>query len=196
MISHKKDEASQLYERSNSFDRGSTGYRVTAKDMNIKNLIKTIPLTGNKRLGRNTPAPYSVGYGFCSFRRNVFQKVGLFDEKLGRGTPAIGSEDVDIFYRILKAGYSIDYEPDAIVRHEHRATLDAVLYDAYSSGVSVRAFTRKYMARDPYIFCLFIGNFFLLSFSLTKNIFTRDHALRQMITQELKGFLVGKDKKH
>jgi glycosyltransferase involved in cell wall biosynthesis len=191
MVSNKHDGVSQLYERSASFDRGPSGYRVTAADMNILNLLKSVTEAGKKRLGMKTPAPYSVGYGFCSFRKNVFELTGLFDEKLGRGTPAVGSEDVDMFYRILKAGFAIDYEPEAVILHEHRSTFEAILNDAYSAGISVRAFTRKYMAKDMYIFLIFIGNIFLLFFSLVRASLVRDYALEKMVRYELRGFFKG-----
>lgn len=192
MVSHTQGEVSQLYERSMSFDRGDEGYRVTSADMKISALFSSVSMIGRKRLGRKTPAPYSAGYGFCSFRKSVFSTIGLFDENLGRGTPAVGSEDVDIFYRILKAGFAIDYVPGAVILHEHRHTIEAVLNDAVSAGISVRAFTKKYMMKDPYIFLIYTGNFFLLISSLVKAFLSNDKPLAKMIRFELSGFLTGK----
>jgi MoaA/NifB/PqqE/SkfB family radical SAM enzyme/tetratricopeptide (TPR) repeat protein/SAM-dependent methyltransferase len=58
-----------------------------------------------------------IGVNF-SFRRDVFDRFGLFDTNLGRvGTFLLGSEDVEIQRRIEKSGRRIYYNPDAIVYH-------------------------------------------------------------------------------
>jgi GT2 family glycosyltransferase len=62
--------------------------------------------------------------------------VGPLDEALGAGTPTGCSEDTYLFYRILKAGGSIVYDPSAYVWHRHRGTMEDLrrqLY-AYSKG--------------------------------------------------------------
>jgi GT2 family glycosyltransferase len=74
----------------------------------------------------------------AAFRSAVFRdpRIGLLDEALGAGTPTGCSEDTDLFYRILKAGHTIRYEPTACVWHRHRRTmkdLRAQIY-AYSKG--------------------------------------------------------------
>jgi hypothetical protein len=42
------------------------------------------------------------------------------EETLGAGSPTGCSEDTYAFYQILRAGFSIVYEPTAYVWHEHR----------------------------------------------------------------------------
>ena len=74
----------------------------------------------------------------AAFRASIFTRpeIGLLDEALGAGTPTGCSEDTYLFYRILKAGHSIVYEPSAYVWHRHResmAALRAQIY-AYSKG--------------------------------------------------------------
>ena len=74
----------------------------------------------------------------AAFRLALFKDpaIGLLDEVLGPGTPTGVSEDTYLFYRILKAGHTIAYEPSAFVWHRHRQTmtdLRAQLY-AYSKG--------------------------------------------------------------
>src|SRR5262249_16177821 len=78
------------------------------------------------------------GTANAAFRSTIFRDpaIGLLDESLGDGTPAGCSEDTDLFYRILRAGYRIVYEPKAVVRHRHRGTSSALrrqLY-GYSKG--------------------------------------------------------------
>ena len=67
-------------------------------------------------------APWHVGSGNnFAVRRDWFERVGGCDERLGPGTPGQGGLDMDLFYRVLRAGGRALYEPDAIVYHE-RAT--------------------------------------------------------------------------
>ena len=61
-----------------------------------------------------------------TFRRSVFADVGLFDPALDAGTVTGAGGDLDMFFRILKAGYTLVYEPAAMVRHKHRRDEAAV----------------------------------------------------------------------
>lgn len=54
-----------------------------------------------------------------AFRRRAFERVGLFDLRLGPGTPGMASDDVDFLYRCLKGGLRVEYRPDAVVFHAH-----------------------------------------------------------------------------
>jgi GT2 family glycosyltransferase/SAM-dependent methyltransferase len=70
---------------------------------------------------RQGPQVWRIGAGAnMAFRRSVFQRVGLFDERLGAGAAGC-SEDSELWYRILAAGGSCLYEPRAVVHHHHRA---------------------------------------------------------------------------
>jgi GT2 family glycosyltransferase len=52
-----------------------------------------------------------------SFTRQVFDKVGFFDARLGPGAAGF-SEDTEYSIRICNAGFKIGYTPGAIVYHE------------------------------------------------------------------------------
>ena len=52
-----------------------------------------------------------------SFTRQVFDKVGFFDSRLGPGAAGF-SEDTEYSIRIRNAGFKIGYTPGAIVYHE------------------------------------------------------------------------------
>lgn len=74
----------------------------------------------------------------AAFRATIFShpQIGLLDPALGAGTPTGCSEDTDLFYRVLAAGFTIVYEPTAFVWHHHRRDMGALrrqLY-AYSKG--------------------------------------------------------------
>jgi len=193
MLPFRFDELSMLYERSLGFDRGVERRIFGHEDLRVAGLIDVLPRIGCKRLLERTPVPWAVGFGFCSFRRSIFDEVGYFDETLGRGTDNLGGEDVDIFYRILKKGYRIVYEPKAIIYHDHRHTYEGILKDAYASGVSVRALVRKYYKRDLYMFFCMIGAFGLYVTSLIKASIAGNSGLKKMILEEFRGFLGFKD---
>jgi O-antigen biosynthesis protein len=70
----------------------------------------------------------------AAFRATAFQapEIGLLDEALGPGTPTGVGEDTYLFYRILKAGYTILYEPAAWVWHRHRRDRESLKDQIYS----------------------------------------------------------------
>ncbi len=74
----------------------------------------------------------------AAFRATMFRhpKIGLMDECLGPGMPSGVGEDTYLFYKVIKAGYSLVYRPEAYVWHKHRTTEAALkkqLY-GYSKG--------------------------------------------------------------
>lgn len=71
---------------------------------------------------RDTGVPvWRIGAGAnMAIRRVAFERVGLFDERLGAGAAGC-SEDSEFWYRLLASGHSCRYEPTAIVHHHHRA---------------------------------------------------------------------------
>jgi GT2 family glycosyltransferase len=73
----------------------------------------------NCMLGRGVPV-WRIGAGAnMAFHRDAFDRVGLFDERLGAGASGC-SEDSEFWYRMLAAGLSVKYEPRAVVWHSHR----------------------------------------------------------------------------
>ncbi len=85
--------------------------------------------------GHHRPAQFGTGANMA-FRRQLFSRIGAFDPRLDVGTPTEGGGDLEMFFRVMQAGYTLAYEPDAIVRHRHRretAALDRQLA-AWGSG--------------------------------------------------------------
>ena len=69
----------------------------------------------------------SCGVGAAmAFRRAVFAQVGSFDPALGAGTATGGGDDLDLFFRVLRAGHTLVYEPAAAARHRHRREMEAL----------------------------------------------------------------------
>lgn len=69
--------------------------------------------------GRRAPWPVGSGNNFA-LRREWFLRVGGCDERLGPGAPGQGGMDMDLFYRLLRAGARARYEPAAVVFHERQ----------------------------------------------------------------------------
>lgn len=63
--------------------------------------------------------PWRLGHGNnMAFRRMVFDTVGLFDEALGPGGILRNGDDADFAYRLLKAGFTVMYDPAPLVYHK------------------------------------------------------------------------------
>jgi GT2 family glycosyltransferase len=75
--------------------------------------------------------------GGAAYRREVFDRVGLFDESLLR------SEDSDFARRLHAAGIAVYYVPTHTIRHRYGRNLGAVLETAFQSG----RFRRRYHGR-------------------------------------------------
>jgi len=51
----------------------------------------------------------------AAFRKDIFIKIGLFDESF----PVANNEDTELSYRMCTAGYRLEFNPKAIVYHLH-----------------------------------------------------------------------------
>ena len=82
---------------------------------------------------RHLGAPvWRIGAGAnMAFRREVFDQLGGFDERLGAGAAGC-SEDSEMWYRILAAGWTCLYEPAAVVHHHHRSDVEAVRRQSFA----------------------------------------------------------------
>ncbi|MGB9859825.1 MAG: glycosyltransferase family 2 protein [Moorellaceae bacterium] len=68
----------------------------------------------------------TVAYG--AYRREVFEKVGVFDERL------IRNQDIEFNYRIRKAGYKILLDPSVEVYYYPRRSLAAFCKQNFGNG--------------------------------------------------------------
>jgi GT2 family glycosyltransferase len=95
--------------------------------------------------------PWSVGSGgnFAA-RVSVLRDRGGWDERLGTGSKGQAAEDADLFYRLLKAGAVVRYDPAVIVRHEWQ-TRARRLATRSSYGYGVGAMCGLWLAvKDTY----------------------------------------------
>jgi GT2 family glycosyltransferase len=91
--------------------------------------------------------PYSagmIGTG-CNmvFRRKLIIKLGGFDEALDTGDPLPGGGDMDMFYRIVRAGHTIVREPKMVVYHQHRREYAELRRQRWTWGLATMAFITK-----------------------------------------------------
>lgn len=97
-------------------------------------LTFTFPDGGNFAIGAN-----------MAFRRELFDRVGLFDPRLGAGRFFAGADEADLFYRGLRAGYQLRYAPNVLVHHNHdRVTAQQVRRLEYSYGKGGAAYLVKH----------------------------------------------------
>lgn len=91
-----------------------------------------------------------VGAGCnMAFDRELLLRLGGFDEALDTGAPLPGGGDLDIFYRVLRSGRRIVYEPRYAVFHEHRETLAQLSRQYWTWGLGFMAFLVKSRRTDP-----------------------------------------------
>jgi glycosyltransferase involved in cell wall biosynthesis len=91
--------------------------------------------------------PFGVGANMA-FRTEALRELGGFDEALGAGKPAQGSEDTKMFTDLLRAGGTVAYHPSALTRHFHRRDLDGLRRQMRGYGSGLTAFyTASVLAR-------------------------------------------------
>jgi GT2 family glycosyltransferase len=84
-----------------------------------------------------------------AFRREILLKIGGFDDALDTGAPLPGGGDLDIFYRVIRAGYSLVYEPKYLVFHQHRREYEKLRRQYWTWGLGFMAFVVKSYQSDP-----------------------------------------------
>lgn len=73
-------------------------------------------------------ARYVDTLAYALYRREVYDQVGLYDERLRR------TEDNDMHYRMRKAGYRFYFSPDIVSYHAARATMRGQLRQKWGNG--------------------------------------------------------------
>lgn len=130
------------------------------------------------------------------FRRNVVQELGGFDEALDVGAALPGGGDHDIFYRIIRQGRVLVYEPSLLVFHQHRRTQAALRRQyEHSWGRSLMVFVMKSYHTDatyrPRLRRLVAWWFKDEVKQLLKSLIGRHVLPPRMILAELRGGLCG-----
>lgn len=72
------------------------------------------------------PRVWNIGAGAnMAFRREAFERAGLFDERLDVGAAGC-SGDSEYWHRVLSVGGTCRYDPSAVAFHYHRREMDSL----------------------------------------------------------------------
>ncbi|HZT14877.1 MAG TPA: glycosyltransferase [Gaiellaceae bacterium] len=144
--------------------------------------------------------PFNAGRfgsgGSMAFKRVLLERLGGFDPALGNGTPALGGVDLEVFFRTLIEGYTLVYEPAAIVRHRHLRDAAELRDRVYAYGVGLSAFVLRSLVAKPSLIPSLIrrlpqGLHFALAPSSAKNTRKSPSYPGELRRAELKGMLYG-----
>ena len=83
------------------------------------------------------------------FRRDALVELGGFDDALDTGAPLPGGGDLDMFYRVIRAGYPLVREPTLLVYHQHRREYTKLREQMWTWGLGSMAFVSKSWKTDP-----------------------------------------------
>ena len=131
-----------------------------------------------------------------AFRRSAFTRAGMFDPALDVGTPTNGGGDLEMFFRVLKTGGVLVYEPAAIVRHRHRRTREQPRTQLADNGTGFYSYLVRIagMYPDERSAVVRLGISWLFSWNVRRLIrsFVRPGEFpRELILAELRGSFTG-----
>lgn len=128
VLAHSQETlAERLQEQCKSYDRGPVPLRFDRHTRRFCYPLRAgVMGTGSNMAVRRAPA----------------LQLG-FDDALDAGTDSRGGGDLDFFYRVVRAGRVVAYEPAAVVRHCHRRTLAELRALRFDYGVAAGAFAWK-----------------------------------------------------
>jgi glycosyltransferase involved in cell wall biosynthesis len=84
---------------------------------------------GNSAFRTSERARFVDTVPFGTFPREVFERVGLFDERLTR------NQDNEFNERLIAAGYKIAFDPKIRVTYKNQATLAGLCHQAFYTGM-------------------------------------------------------------
>lgn len=130
--------------------------RVTSHPMGVGN--------SNFRTGVASESVDTVPFG--TFRKDLFEKIGYFDERLTR------NEDDEFNERITKAGYKIAFDPAIEIIYKNQSTFKGILSHTFFSSMwniyAIRLHSYAWRPRRfiPFGFVLYLILLFVLTNSL------------------------------
>lgn len=122
-------EAQILFEQSGGFGRG------------FERKWRRVDCERGERAATRHGSTGKYGTGAnMAYRRSLFNLIGGFDPALDVGTVTSGGGDLEMFFRVLKRGYTLVYEPGAMVRHCHRRDYAQLRAQLATWGTSFSAY--------------------------------------------------------
>jgi len=80
----------------------------------------------------------------AAYRRVVFERVGLFDPTL------VSGGDLDLSWRMQRAGWGLAYAPGAVIRHRHRRTFRGLVRLYAKNGHGAALLGERYPSYAPH----------------------------------------------
>ena len=124
---------------------------------NVLRTVDTSRFCGGAAPFRNGgEARYVDTLAYALYRREVYDKVGLYDERLRR------TEDNDMHYRMRRAGYRFFFSPDIISYHAARSTMRGQLRQKWGNGywigrtmrIQPRCFAPRHLVPAAFVLAL------------------------------------------
>ena len=178
-------DAQRLFEEYGGFSRG------------FDRRYERVDTVSGERAARRHGGAGRFGTGAnMAFRRRVFDRIGLFDPALDVGTPTNGGGDLEMFFRVLKEGGTLVYEPAAIVRHRHRRTYDALRTQLTNNGIGFYAYLVRSALHypDERVAFLRLGAWWLWWWNLRRlaqTVVSSSAYPRDLVLAELRGSFIG-----
>ena len=130
-------EAQELFEQFNTF---SIGYEPIVHNIHDQPLDSSL-------------YPFnSMNFAACvnmAYRTAILRELNGFDPALGPGSLAKSGEDTELYLRVVMQGYSIAYEPAALVYHFHRRDYAYLQRQTYDYGVAFTASAIRFVVHNP-----------------------------------------------
>lgn len=130
-----------------------------------------------------------------AYRRSLFDQIGEFDPALDVGTVTRGGGDLEMFFRVLKAGHTLMYEPEAMIRHRHRRDYSKLKTQIASNGAVYALWTSIYRRYpDQRRACLRIGVWWMFYWNIRRwlSSYLYPHRFpRGLVSSELLGGFAG-----
>jgi glycosyltransferase involved in cell wall biosynthesis len=144
--------------------------------------------------------PFAVGRmgagANMAFDMAVLRRLGGFDQAMGVGTPARGGEDLLAFLQTITAGYTVVYEPAALVWHWHRRDYASLQRQISDYGIGLGAYLTSAVVHEPRLLAGMVRNAVpaarhLLADSSAKNRAKGTGYPRELEAAELIGLVQG-----
>jgi len=123
-----------------------TGQVLAAANENEEGFAPSIKAEKHSNIYQGRVGKDILYTGNMAIHRSTLQHIGMFDERLGPGTPYPAAEDNDLGFRLLEANYRIIYEPDALLYHRAWRSKQETLQLSWNYGRGQGAFYAKYFS--------------------------------------------------
>lgn len=176
-------DAQQLFEAFGGFSKGFDDKRFDSRTS-----------------GQGPLYPFNAGsFGSgnnVAFRRSWLADLGGYDVALGPGTPTLAGEDLALFVQLIRGGRTLVYSPSALVRHDHRETMDDLAEQVFGYGRGLSAMLTAVVCERPReLFAILRrvpdGLAFMFSPRSTKNNKRGESFPRRLVLAELRGLVGG-----